>query len=454
MQTPPLTENLRGVLERAQREAAQRHGNYLDVEHLMLGLLRDESGTVSRLFRDHQVDPSALYEQVANAVGMERPQPAEVKGYSKWARAALDRAAAEARSLGHTTLDTRHLLLSLMEETDGAVHEALDGLDLTPDDVRASLREDPVAETSRADGRGPAPIGAAEPAAEEKPLEFVLIPTRSRPRRSAQPAARNDTRIWVIAGLALLVVYLAFALPGNSLFTFVVVVIGWVFSVTLHEFAHALVAYLGGDYTVRDKGYLSFNPLKYTHPMTSIALPLLFLAMGGIGLPGGAVYIERHRLRSKWWGAAVSAAGPAANLLLALLLSAPFWLGLVETDIIEFRIWFGSTGPGGGIWEDTNLWSAVAFLAMLQVTAVAFNLLPIPPLDGFGIIEPLLDQRTQFQMRQLGMYGLLLIFIILWTPLGNQFWDVVFDMVGTLHIPGELIREGFRNFMFWRTPPN
>ena len=78
---------------------------------------------------------------------------------------------------------------------------------------------------------------------------------------------------------------------------FVIVTVLWVFSVCLHEFGHALVAYRGGDYTVREKGYLTMNPLHYTDPLFSILMPLLFLAMGGIGLPGGAVYIERQLLR-------------------------------------------------------------------------------------------------------------------------------------------------------------
>jgi Zn-dependent protease len=64
--------------------------------------------------------------------------------------------------------------------------------------------------------------------------------------------------------------------------TFLVVLVGWIFSLCLHEFSHALVAYYGGDTSVRDKGYLTFNPLKYTHPLYSIVLPLLFLVMGGI----------------------------------------------------------------------------------------------------------------------------------------------------------------------------
>ena len=81
--------------------------------------------------------------------------------------------------------------------------------------------------------------------------------------------------------------------------TFIIVLVGWVFSLCLHEFSHALVAYYGGDTTVREKGYLTFNPLKYTHPVYSLLLPLLFLVLGGIGLPGGAVYIETWRLRSR-----------------------------------------------------------------------------------------------------------------------------------------------------------
>src|SRR5512140_3283657 len=102
--------------------------------------------------------------------------------------------------------------------------------------------------------------------------------------------------------------------------TFLIVLIGWVFSLTLHEFSHALVAYRGGDFTVRAKGYLTFNPIKYTHPVYSILLPLLFLLMCGIGLPRGAVYVETWRLYSRKWETAVALAGPISNLLLAILL--------------------------------------------------------------------------------------------------------------------------------------
>src|SRR4051812_20513531 len=101
------------------------------------------------------------------------------------------------------------------------------------------------------------------------------------------------------------------------------IIIGWIMSVVLHEWAHGFVAYLGGDYTIRERGGLSLNPLQYIHPVNSILLPILFLMMGGIPLPGGATYVRRELLRNRAWGMAVSFAGPAMNVLLFLLLSLP-----------------------------------------------------------------------------------------------------------------------------------
>ncbi len=163
--------------------------------------------------------------------------------------------------------------------------------------------------------------------------------------------------------------------------TFLVVLIGWVFSLCLHEFSHALVAYYGGDTTVKDKGYLTFNPLKYTHPVYSLLLPLVFLMMGGIGLPGGAVYIERWRLRSKQWETAVSLAGPFSNALLALI------LGLILQGMPI---------------SSSGIWPGLAFLAFLQISAVVLNLIPLPPFDGFGAIEPYIpmDIRMKFAKTQ------------------------------------------------------
>ncbi len=214
--------------------------------------------------------------------------------------------------------------------------------------------------------------------------------------------------------------------------TFVVVLVGWIFSLCLHEFSHALVAYLGGDTTVRDKGYLTFNPLKYTHPVYSLLVPLLFLVLGGIGLPGGAVYIETWRLRGKGWESAVSLAGPLSNLLLAILLAA----------VLQF-----APANGGGIWP------GLGFLALLQISAVVLNLLPVPPFDGYGALAPSLSMDLRLQIARASAYITLGVFLILWNVsfVNNAFWNVVFWLGEALHLPFDLVLQGYALFRFWRS---
>jgi Zn-dependent protease len=212
--------------------------------------------------------------------------------------------------------------------------------------------------------------------------------------------------------------------------TFIVVLVGWVFSLCLHEFSHALVAYFGGDTTVREKGYLTFNPLKYTHPVYSLLLPLLFLVLGGIGLPGGAVYIETWRLRSRGWVSAVSLAGPTSNLLLAIL------LGLL--------LRFAPVTNGG-------IWPGLGFLAFLQVSALVLNLIPLPPFDGFGAIEPYLPINLRTSLLQTrGMLSFAIFFVLWYVPfLNDAFWSLVFSVSQLVGVPLQLAQLGFSGFQFW-----
>jgi Zn-dependent protease len=213
--------------------------------------------------------------------------------------------------------------------------------------------------------------------------------------------------------------------------TFLLVVAGWIFSLCLHEFSHAAVAYLGGDTTVREKGYLTFNPLRYTDPMLSILMPLLFLVLGGLGLPGGAVYIEHWRLRSRHWDSAVSLAGPLSNAVLAVLLALPFRFGLA--------------GEGG-------IWPALAFLGLLQVSAVLLNLIPLPPLDGYGILAPYLSLSAKSKMAGVSTWGIWVVFLIMWyvPPANAAFWSAVDSLSSHLGYPLDLAYEGYRGFQFWR----
>ena len=114
---------------------------------------------------------------------------------------------------------------------------------------------------------------------------------------------------------------LAFGNFQNTLF--LAVLVGWIMSVILHEFAHGIVAYWGGDYTIRERGGLTLNPFQYVDPLMTIVLPVVFLLLGGVPLPGGATQIRRDLLRNRAWESAVSLAGPIANILIFLACVLP-----------------------------------------------------------------------------------------------------------------------------------
>src|SRR5215471_2519126 len=139
---------------------------------------------------------------------------------------------------------------------------------------------------------------------------------------------------------------------------FIIVTVLWIFSVCIHEFGHAWAAYRGGDYTVRDKGYLTLNPLHYTHPVYSLLMPVVFMMLGGIGLPGGAVYIEKNLLKSRGWETWVSLAGPAMNVPMILLISLCFKIGLLPIGV------------------DHLASVSLGLLLQLEVSAIILNLLP------------------------------------------------------------------------------
>jgi Zn-dependent protease len=214
---------------------------------------------------------------------------------------------------------------------------------------------------------------------------------------------------------------------------FYIVTVGWVFSLCLHEFAHAWVAYRGGDYTIREKGYLTFNPLKYVDPFFSLVLPILFVLLGGIGLPGGAVYIDRSLLRSRAIETAVSLAGPLANFILVIILGALFKFGVVQTD------------------PNSLLSVSLAFLLHLQVSAIVLNLLPLPPLDGFGALAPWLSESArQNAYRNTNVTFFALFIALSFVPVVSMaFWETVYTINSLFGVPRELVRVGWNTYRFW-----
>lgn len=210
---------------------------------------------------------------------------------------------------------------------------------------------------------------------------------------------------------------------------FVMVLAGWVVSLCLHEFAHAYVAYRAGDRDVATAGYLTLNPFRYAHPVLSIVLPLLFIAEGGIGLPGGAVYLHRHLFRTKMQQSLASAVGPAVNA------------GLAVVSLAAVRL----AGTGHLVF-----WSGLAFFGFLQVSATVLNLLPIPGLDGWAIVEPHVRPETAAVADRIKPWGMLAVFVLLQArQLNAWFFDVIDRLFGLSGLPQLLWQVGYSLFRFW-----
>jgi Zn-dependent protease len=205
---------------------------------------------------------------------------------------------------------------------------------------------------------------------------------------------------------------------------------GWALALCLHEFGHALTAYRGGDRSVRAKGYLTLDPRRYTDPVMSLLIPLGLLALGGIPLPGGAVWINQAALRSRAIISAVALAGPLANLALGAAVIA----GVALSD----------PAPG--------LNAGLSFLALVQVLAFVLNILPVPGLDGFGAVAPYLPAAAQRFAGNASWYAPLLLFVlIIGVPgVGSALFGASFAAFAALGGNPLAAAVGYQEFLFWR----
>ncbi|MCX5201597.1 site-2 protease family protein [Streptomyces sp. NBC_00237] len=249
----------------------------------------------------------------------------------------------------------------------------------------------------------------------------------SRRERRISPVFLGIVAVMAAAGWA---VWTDFA-SSTGFAVFLFVTSAWIVSLCLHEYAHARTALHSGDISIGAKGYLTLNPLKYTHVLLSIVLPIVFVILGGIGLPGGAVFIERGRIQGRWKHSLISAAGPLTNVLFAIVCTAPFWLDALDGVPRPFRY-------------------ALAFLALLQVSAALLNFLPVPGLDGYGVIEPWLSYGIRRQIEPYAPFGLLFVFALLWVPEVNRvFFDVIYAITGGLGVHEVETYCGRDLFQFW-----
>lgn len=174
-----------------------------------------------------------------------------------------------------------------------------------------------------------------------------------------------------------------------GIITFLVIMV----SIILHEIAHGYVAKYLGDDTAEEEGRLTLNPIPHIDPIMTLALPLL-LAVTGQPIFGAAkpVPVLRHRLKWDEFGMAlVAIAGPATNLLLALV--GGFLLRVSGINDVYWTTWW-------------------LYFVQINIGFFLFNLIPLPPLDGSRILYAFAPAPVQRFMDQIEVYGFFVIAIL------------------------------------------
>ncbi|MDO8633393.1 MAG: site-2 protease family protein [bacterium] len=173
-----------------------------------------------------------------------------------------------------------------------------------------------------------------------------------------------------------------------------------IFSIVLHEVSHGWVANSLGDPTAKNAGRLTLNPLPHIDPLGSIFLPLLLAFFHSPALIGWAKPVPINPMNltdQKWGNLKVALAGPASNVILAVV----FGLVLRFTPL-------NSTGP---------LFEAILHIININLLLALFNLIPIPPLDGSHVLFTLLPRSLDALKNFLAQYGpLLILFLVFFFP--------------------------------------
>jgi len=184
-------------------------------------------------------------------------------------------------------------------------------------------------------------------------------------------------------------------------------------SITVHEYAHALLANRLGDDTAKKQGRLTLNPFKHADLIGTLIMPIASFA-SGFALIGWAkpVPIDRRKFKNHLRDDAfVTFAGPASNFLLAVIFFI-FFLFVYKGEASHYVI---------------NLfWYGVFF----NVFLFAFNLLPIPPLDGSHILFDVFPNKITAKLLSIGLYGSIILLVFIYSPLWGYFMNLVNFILG------------------------
>lgn len=204
----------------------------------------------------------------------------------------------------------------------------------------------------------------------------------------------------------------------NLIQTIAVYALPVIFAITLHEAAHGYVAKYFGDLTAYAEGRVSLNPLRHIDPFGTVALPLILLALSKLFGGGGILFgwakpvpvnfanLRRPKRDMLW----VAAAGPASNLLMALIWALMVRISLSAPDAY-FALPLALMGAAG---------------VFVNVIFMVLNLLPLPPLDGGRILVSLLPHRLAYMVSRVEPYGFIILIVLLFTGvLGKILWPMI-----------------------------
>ena len=218
--------------------------------------------------------------------------------------------------------------------------------------------------------------------------------------------------------------------------------VAFLLSTTCHEAAHALAAKLGGDLTAFHGGQVSLDPIPHIRrePFGMVIFPILSYIVGGwmmgwASAPYDPFWAHRHARRAAW----MSLAGPGANFALTLLaglsIHAGIWMGAFEhPHSAGFTSMVAAIRPGAAEGAATLL----SVMFSLNLLLGVFNLLPIPPLDGFGAIGLLLREGAAQRLQELGtrMRGFSMIGLLVAWQIFNPIFDPIFTLALRALYPG------------------
>jgi len=192
---------------------------------------------------------------------------------------------------------------------------------------------------------------------------------------------------------------------GMETISIIVQIAALVLAVSVHESAHGWVALRCGDTTARDLGRITLNPLRHIDPMGSVVVPAL-LAFSGAPVFGWAKPVPislahtRHPRSANLW---ISAAGPASNIVFAAIMTVAVLAlraqgaSLGESNVLQTILLFG------------------VYSVLINIILAVFNLLPIPPLDGFGVVESLVPPSWYPVVGQMRRWGMLLLLVVIFS---------------------------------------